>query len=211
MSKWIVLLFVFACTLIMGCYQGIIIPEQGERGNVPTIEEESGHVRLDLTDDVPEVRYDSFLIRNPQDSRFRIYVAWNDSRHADWTVERKHTARDYDFHCYVVQEEMSVLAANVEELQKRYEETWNSNRNAFAFESEVRMFNGRKVVWFRERGRDPRDGRLILTEGFALLHPHEPDVLLEAKYVRTAFASEIEKYGMKELGELFLQSVIIPE
>ena len=75
--------------------------------------------------------------------------------------------------------------------------------------SDVIKWNGVDVIRFQEKGRNPQDGRLIYTDGFALPDPMEKDHIIEVKYIRCAYPNEIEKHGLKELGELFLKSVFI--
>ena len=70
-------------------------------------------------------------------------------------------------------------------------------------------WNGKQVIRFQEKGRNPQDGRLIYIDGFALPDPEERDHIIEVKYIRCAYQKDIEKYGMRELGELFLKSVFI--
>ena len=209
MKNCISLLFLLALTgVLCGCSRAIVFPESGNTAmTIPTVMDQYGYKMVDLRSNINRVVYKGFYIVNPEDSRFRIYIERNNSNYAEWLIYPKKAG--FDFSCHGVREQQEDIYSSVHDLHLVYKQLWNKKRNTFSFKSEIVKWNGVDVIRFHEKGRNPQDGRLIYTDGFALPDPMEMDHIIEIKYIRCAYPNEIEKHGMKELGELFLKSVFI--
>lgn len=205
LSCLIVLSAIFLC----GCSRSIAFPEAGKnvKMTIPTVADEHGQQMVDLRSNIDKVIYSGFYIVNPKNPLFRIYIDRNHANYADWRVDVN--KREFDFSCHAVRERQQTVYRSVHELHDIYKKLWNKKRNTFSFQSNVIKWNGVDVIRFHERGRNPQDGRLIYTDGFALPDPEEMDHIIEVKYIRCAYGNEIDKYGFRELGELFLKSVFI--
>lgn len=199
---------VVSALIFCGCSRSIVIPDEGANHLVvPSVTDKHGHKLLDLSNRVDRIIYHNFYIQNPQDDRFRVYMSRNKGDYAEWLVMPP--AIDFEFSCHALRERQKEIYNTVDDLHMVYKKIWRKHPYSFAFDSKVIFWNGVKVIRFQEKGRNPRDGRLIYTDGFALPDPLEQDHIIEVKYIRCAYAKDMEKYGMRELGELFLKSVFI--
>lgn len=157
---------------------------------------------------VDKIVYNGFYIVNPHDDRFFVYMERNKGNYAEWLV--KPPVSDFEFSCHALRERQKQIYGTVDDLHEIYKKAWRKNPNSFAFQSKVIKWNGsNRVIRFQEKGRNAEDGRLIYIDGIALPDPMERDHIIEVKYIRCAYKKDMEKFGMRELGELFLKSIVI--
>lgn len=173
---------------------------------VPFITDHYGFKIFDLRH-VDKIVYNGFYIVNPHDDRFLVFMKQNTGNYAEWLA--KQPVSDFNFSCHALRERQKRVFYSIEELYAVYNQAWKKHPNSFSFHGKIMEWNGKQVIRFQEKGRNPQDGRLIYIDGFALPDPEERDHIIEVKYIRCAYQKDIEKYGMRELGELFLKSVFI--